>query len=188
MKITTAATMLIGVMLSSAIINSSVASPQNCETYQHKINRLQTLNARGGKAKQLQSRRQQIDHYEAELYKCSNIQKIQIVNNNNKNKIKNHREKLRPNKTQNPQLHQLIKTCNYWINQNNQYPSWDNSNFKDTACRAVDEKKDAIDNPVSQIAPNVKTLKECIKPNNAIDNDVNECMKGNKEASWKNPK
>lgn len=185
MKNNRTATMLISVILSAAITNSSIASPQNCETYQHKINRLQTLNAKGGKAKQLQSRRQQINHYEAELYKCSNIQKIQIVNNNRKNKIKTQREKLRSSKTQNPQLQQLIKTCNYWIIQNNQFPSWDNSNFKDTACRAVDEKKDAIDNPAARIASNVRPLKDCIKPNNVIDDDVNDCMKGIKEANWK---
>jgi hypothetical protein len=185
MKINTTATMLISVMLSSSIIHSSIASPPNCETYQRQINRLQTLNARGGKAKQLQSRRQQINQYEAELYKCSNTQKIQIVNNNKKNNTKNKREKLRPIKTQNPQLQQLIKTCNYWINQNNQYPSWDNTNFRDTACRAADEREDAITNPASQIAPNIRTLKDCIKPSNLIDDEVNECMKGIKEASWK---
>ncbi|MES2825871.1 MAG: hypothetical protein V4732_19875 [Pseudomonadota bacterium] len=186
MKINTTATILISAMLITATTNSSVASPQNCETYQHKINRLQTLNARGGKAKQLQFRRQQINQYEAELYKCSNVQKIQILSNHNKNKAKTNRGKLRPNKTQNPQLQQLIKTCNYWINQNNQYPSWDNGNFRDTACRAADEKEDAINNPAAQIGPNVRTLNDCIKPNNVIDDDVNECMKGIKEASWKN--
>jgi hypothetical protein len=30
----------------------------------------------------------------------------------------------------------------------------------------------------------VRKLKDCIKPNNVIDNDVSECMKGNLEPVW----
>jgi hypothetical protein len=31
----------------------------------------------------------------------------------------------------------------------------------------------------------VRKLKDCIKPNNLIDNEVSECMKGNVEPEWK---
>ena len=169
----------------TATAHSSMAATQNCEFYKNRINRLQSLNARGGKAKQLDSRRKQINHYENELYKCSNIQKIFIVTNNQQHNPKPRRQKLRSIKIQNPQLQQLIKTCNYWIQQNNKHSSWDNTNFRDTACRAADESEDAIDSPTPRIVPNARKLKDCIKPNKLIDNDVNECMKGNKEPNWK---
>ncbi len=188
MKMNTIVTIILTAILCTTTANLSMASTQNCGDYQNRINRLQNLNARGGKARQIESRRQQINQYEAQLYKCSNIQKIQIVSNRQKQRTKTVRQKLRSSKIQNTQLQQLIKTCNFWIDQNNQNPSWDNTNFRDTACRAVDENEFAIDSPHPQIAHNVRKLKDCIKPNNVVDNDVNECMQGLKEADWKNIK
>lgn len=186
MKINATIILILITILCTTTANPSTASTQHCEAYQNKINRLQNLNARGGKAKQLESRRQQINRYETELYKCSNIHKIQIVHNNQKRKTKTVHQKLRPSKIENAKLQQLTKTCNYWIEQHNQTPSWDNSNFRDTACRAADENEDVADNPTPHIAPNVRKLKDCIKPNNVIDDEVNECMKGIKDANWKN--
>ncbi len=179
------------VIFFTTITSSFAASHRSCDAYQHRIDRLQSLNTRGGKAKQLDSRRKKINQYEDELYKCSNIKKIQIVTNRKKQKVKLGHEKMRPNSiknTENPQnalLQQSIKTCNYWIEQNNKQPSWDNTNYRNTACRAADENETRHSPPAEQIPASVRKLKDCIKPNNLIDNDVSECMKGNIEAVWK---
>jgi hypothetical protein len=85
-----------------------------------------------------------------------------------------------------PQLQRLIKTCNYWITQTNENASQDNINFRDTACRAVNNHQNAQESPST--ATNitaVRKLKDCIKPDNRIDNDVNECVKGNIEPIWR---
>ena len=165
-----------------ATTNSSIAATQTCESYQNRINHLKDLNARGGKPKQLASRTRQINQYEEEVTKCSRIKTIGIVTNSPNYNIRH--QKLRSSKTQNPQLQKLIKTCNYWIEQNNTNPSWDNTNYRDTACRAADEATIAKNVSHPQI-PNPGKLKDCIKPNNVIDDDVNACIAGNKKATWK---
>src|SRR5690606_41346373 len=58
-------------------------------------------------------------------------------------------------KIQDRQLQQLIKTCNYWISQHNNKPSWDNRNYRNTACRAAREKEQSITNPKPKIPANV---------------------------------
>ncbi len=185
MIVTAITTLALATIIFTATTTSSIAAALNCESYENRINRLQNLNARGGKAKQQESRKQQISRYEDELHNCSNIQKIKIATNSQKFNAKTDHQKLRSSKIQNPQTQQLIKTCNYWIDQNNKNPSWDNTNYRDTACRAADENEEAINSPSLQIAANVRKLKDCIKPNNLIDDEVNECIKGNKDASWK---
>jgi hypothetical protein len=42
----------------------------------------------------------------------------------------------------------------------------------------------SVQNLVMPSSANVKKLRECIKPNNLIDNQVNECLKGKLEPSW----
>lgn len=181
---------LIASILFIATINSSAAAPDNCESYPDKIHQLQTLNAKGGTAKQQAQRRKKIGDYEMAFYKCRNIKRIEVVSGETKNRP-SQRRKLRvsnnPNSRQSPQLQQLIKTCNYWVEQTNNNPSWHNSNFRDTACRAADESQKAMHNPSPKTAPAVRKLSDCIKPNNVIDDDVNQCIKGDRAASWKNP-
>lgn len=83
------------------------------------------------------------------------------------------------------QLQRLTKTCNYWIETTNDNPTQDNSNFRDTACRAVDnyENGQASNNSPSDKMP-VRKLKDCIKPHNLVDHEVNECVRGNIDPYW----
>lgn len=169
---------------STAASHSSTAVTQSCENYPDKINHLQELNARGGSAKQQAQRRERISGYEAALSKCRNSKKIAVAYGPQKT-IDNQRKKMQLNASQPPQLQQLIKTCNYWVEQTKLYPSWDNSNFRDSACRAADERQKNMHDPSPKIAPNLRKLSDCIKPNNVIDDQVNACIKGTGTASWK---
>jgi hypothetical protein len=164
---------------------SIAATQQKCDAYKKRIEHLQKLNAKGGKAKQQETRRQKISQYETDFYQCSNRQTIGIVTNHPVYKKSHERLRIRSSQTTSVPLQQLFQTCNYWIAQTNAQPNWDNANYRDTACRAADEYENVIDNPVPQLAPNTRKLKDCIKPNNVIDNDVSECLKGNKDATWK---
>jgi|GEM_PF-860765 len=42
--------------------------------------------------------------------------------------------------------------------------------------------------PSPAVLPTMRSLKECIKPNNLIDGDVQECRQGLREPSWNHPK
>ena len=165
------------ILSANANANPSAALPQDCELYPDMINRLQELNARGGTARQHRLRRKRISDYEDALYQCRNHKTIAMVSGEQKIQPSHYR-KLRRSYSHNPQLQQLIKTCNYWVEQTRQNPSWDNSNFRDTACRAADEGQRAMYNPSAKTPANLRKLSDCIKPNNVIDDSVNQCLKG----------
>lgn len=84
-----------------------------------------------------------------------------------------------------PALQQLIKTCNYWINEYNRNASPENLAFRDNSCRDVKAAADRITNPQKAfVMIHKRSAKECVKPNNVIDNDVRECMEGIREPNW----
>jgi hypothetical protein len=166
-----------------ALSHSTYAATAKCETYQTRINQLQNLNAKGGKATSIEARRQRINQYEAALFHCGRHQTIAITSGNHPKPFKATPQQLRHTNSQNPQVQQLTNTCNYWITENKASPSWDNTNFRDTACRAADESAAAITHS-PPMAAYVRKLKDCMKPNNTIDNEVNECMQGSREANW----
>lgn len=95
------------------------------------------------------------------------------------------REKLRPVETDNPQLQQIIKTCNFWIQQYNGNPNDDTQAMKNTACRNADNmaNNSTTAKPEEKFKP-TRTLKECVKPKNVVDQDVKRCMQGLKEPVW----
>lgn len=174
--------MLIAAIIFSAPIYSDAAESQDCDSYPEKINRLQQLNARGGTSRQQAQRRKKIGHYEAALYQCRNSKHIWIAQGSQKFK-KNQRKTMPLSESQAPQLQQLIKTCNYWVEQTNRYPSWHNNNFRDTACRAADENQKAMHN--RKAPPHVRKLNDCIKPNKVIDDEVKNCIQGASQSRWK---
>jgi hypothetical protein len=55
-------------------------------------------------------------------------------------------------------------------------------NYVDTSETLVTNIQTSAQRPVD--VPMVRKLKDCIKPNNLIDNEVSECMKGNLEPNW----
>lgn len=100
-------------------------------------------------------------------------------------------EDLVPVDTNNPQLQQVIKTCNYWIQQHNEYASDNNRVMRNTACENVNRTRRELQ--ANQGRPEqefraTRSLKECVKPNNKIDGDVKLCMQGIKEPEWQKTK
>lgn len=188
MKTLTTAIFFVTLIFFIAGINTSAAATnasQDCDIYPDKINRLQQLSNRGGSAKQQAQRREKINRYEAALHQCRNKQTLAVAYGPQQ-AIGPAWKKMRINASQAPQLQQLIKTCNYWVEQTKLYPSWHNSNFRDSACRAADESQKNLSSTTAKTAPNLRKLSDCIKPNNLIDDQVNRCIKGTEAASWKN--
>jgi len=95
-------------------------------------------------------------------------------------------EKLIASQLEDPQLQKLIATCNYWIAQYNNSPSPENQAFKENACRDARTLEANLRNPPQ--APVVinqkRSLADCIKPGNVIDNQVSECMQGLRTKTW----
>lgn len=160
-----------------------------CAKYSERIHKLEDLRRHGGKLKQMERWRMQSDELAAKFSQCSREQSIQVASGSSNGTTKSSRVanksslKLRKTNSADPQVQKLLSTCNYWIAEYNSNPSDSNSSFKDTACHALD---DQLANTEPNASPPVlKSLSECIKPNNLIDNDVQECRQGRRDPIWK---
>ena len=189
-------TVFIALLTTLLSLTCSLTQAADCSKYKKQIEHYENLRRNGGSAKSM-SRWTATGHkLEEKYYQCSKDRSsnpvIQIVSGNqsiSKAQKKSSKPKnmpLRKNVSDNPQLRKLTQTCNYWIGEANQNPTDNNRNFRETACRAVDNyQADPESETLLADTVMVRKLKDCIKSNNLIDQDVNECMKGTLEPIWK---
>jgi len=189
-------TVFIALLTTLLSLTCSLTQAADCSKYKKQIEHYENLRRNGGSAKSM-SRWTATGHkLEEKYHQCSKDRSgnpvIQIVSGNQsiakaqKKSSKPKNMPLRKNVSDNAQLRKLTQTCNYWIGEANQNPTDNNRNFRETACNAVDSyQADAESETLIADTVMVRKLKDCIKSNNLIDQDVNECMKGTLEPIWK---
>lgn len=189
----------IAVLTTLLSLTCSHTQAADCSKVKKQIEHYENLRRNGGSAKSM-SRWTATGHkLEEKYYQCSKDRSsnpvIQIVSGDQstskaqKKSTKRKNVPLRKDVSDNPQVKKLIQTCNYWIGETNANPTDDNRNFQEMACHAVDNYQPDSESatPLAETSM-VRKLKDCIKPNNLIDQDVNECMKGTLEPIWKTNK
>lgn len=157
-----------------------------CEQFQAKVERYTKLKRQGGSARQMNRWQAQKREYAERYSEC--LRALPRVHHasgkpSRQTRMPIERQSRRTITGNNPITQKLLLTCNFWIDTYNRQPSADNKSYRDTACRALD---DAEQNP--PIATNhslpQRSVKECIKPGNLLDDDVRECMRGEREPDW----
>ena len=175
---------IIALVIISSIATHSLAD--DCHNWQNKVNDFENAKRQGGSSNRMNYLQKQLDYYEEKLKSCrketNNSEKITIYSGANKNQ--NYEEFLY-SEIDNSQLQQMIKTCNYWIEQHNQNPSFENRSHKENSCRDAKNMESEIISPKERPTfIQTRSIKECIKPNSVIDRDVKLCMQGLKEPTW----
>lgn len=171
-----------------AALSPCVALAENCGRWKHEIERLDNAKRAGGNSSQIKYLQKQRNYYEEQLSRCekdagTGSPKITVYAGGASNKSVH--EDLFESDINNDQLQQLIKTCNFWINETNRNPSSENHSFKENACGDAKNMESEIISPKEKTNfIQTRTVKECIKPNNVIDKDVKLCVQGLKEPSW----
>lgn len=181
----------IGALLANILIIKT-ASANECWRIERQLNEANYKLRQGGNASYMKMWRQSRDHNAEELPKCRKRfgvgdPSISVANGSDSNSYGYGNEQPVQIKTDNPQLQQVIKTCNYWIDQHNQYGSENTRVMRNTACGNIQKVAKDLDanrqNPEQEFRA-TRSLKECVKPNNKIDEDVKLCMQGLKEPEW----
>jgi len=175
------------VLFVSIIIYTFSSLAFACESLQVKADRYATLKRGGGSAKQMNRWSAQKRDYTERYRECRRARpKVHYASGakkNNKRKIKTDYQQRRSLTSHDPVTQKLLTTCNFWIDSYNQTPNRDNKNYRDTACRALDDAiKQKTDLAVH--TPFERSLKDCIKPDNHVDDEVKECMRGERQAEW----
>jgi hypothetical protein len=178
-------------ILTTLLALTSAHAQADCSKIKKQIERYEDLRRNGGSAKSM-SRWTATGHQLDEKYRQCNQghSVIQVASGkpsrDRKKATTRKHMPLRKNESNSPQLNKLTQTCNYWIGVANENPTDDNTNFRETACNAADNYKAESDNltPLADTVM-VRKLKDCIKSNNLIDQEVNDCMRGTLEPIWK---
>ncbi len=173
---------LIAITLSDAVL------ADKCNYWQNELTDIEDAKRQGGSSNRMNYLQKRLDYLEEKLKTCkkeeSNSEKISVYSGSNKNQ--NYEEFIYSN-IDNSQLQQMIKTCNYWIEQHNQNPSFENRSHKENSCRDAKNMEIEIISPKERPTfIQTRSIKECIKPNSVIDQDVKLCMQGLKEPNWIN--
>lgn len=177
------------VALASSLFINTVKADE-CWRLQRQLNHAEDMLRRGGNSSYMKLWRQTRDHNHEELQKCkkrfgTNESQIKVYSGTASDS-ENHYQNPISSDVNNHQVQSLIKTCNYWIEQVNNNPSPENRSFRDNACRDAKAAENRILNPQETfLMVRNRTLKECIKPNQIIDNEVKECMEGFREPDWR---
>ena len=184
-------------LLALILLTNQSQAANECDYYKEGVEHYEKLRRMGGSSNEMNYWTAKGHEFEDKLYLCRQDTTINpVIQTTAKDEpaeiqtdpkvAKRQHIPLRSSFVDDPQLQRLIETCNYWIKQTNDNASQDNQNFRDTACRAVDKHQDALDNPgTPNTTAAVRKLKDCIKSNNRIDHEVNECVKGNIEPTWR---
>lgn len=184
----------IAIATAALIINILIiekASANECWRIERQLNKANYMLNRGGDASYMKLWRQARDHNAEELPKCrkrfgEGDTSIRVAKGSSTGTNRRYaNEQLRPINTNNPNLRKVIETCNFWIHQHNQNANEDNRVMRNTACRnAANMEREIASKKGQEEFKAVRSLKECAKPNNVIDNDVKLCMQGTKEPNW----
>ena len=187
--------MTLRITLLTAIIAISlpcIALADDCSWWQSKLNSANRQINNSTERSRIKFLEQQRNYYANNLEQCNKRNGthkwVQTASGKpQQNKTRYAREQLRPVDTDNSQLQQVIKTCNFWIQQYNQNPNGDTQAMKNTACRNADNmvNNQRSGKPEEKFKA-TRTLKECVKPKNVVDQDVKLCMQGFKEPTWLN--
>lgn len=171
-------------LLACFLITFSTQPALACEHLQAKVDRYTQLKRGGGSAKQMNRWQAQRKIYAERYRECLRTQPSMHRATGKKTKRKKPDiQKVRKADTDHPVVLQLLTTCNFWIKTYNRHPSPDNKTYRDTACRALDDAQRSPPAVAAHQRPQ-RSLQECIKPGNLLDDDVRECMAGTREPDW----
>lgn len=157
-----------------------------CEQLQAKVERYTQLKRVGGSAKQMNRWQEQRKHYAERYRECLRSQPRMHRASGDQKKNKHTTpdyQKRRSATSDNPVTIKLLATCNFWIDTYNRTPSPEHQSYRDTACRALDDAQREAPPLTTQHIPQ-RSLQECIKPDNLLDDEVRECMAGERQPDW----
>jgi hypothetical protein len=170
------------------IIIAETATARDCSWYEQQADYYTDLRRKGGNSHEMNWWLKKRNEYRQMYHDCrlgggttGQIEKAR--GNGNTNNYADYRDQVHSN-TNDETLQKLIKTCNYWISTHNNHPSFDNRNYRDIACKAVNNREREIRYPTTPETPIVRSVKECMKPGNVIDDEVKDCAQGKINPYW----
>lgn len=164
-----------------------VFAAEGCERFQEKVEQLRKRRRSGGSASQMDRWRDKQREYRNRYHACRRSgggPGIQSVSGQTALHRNPDYEKPRETDSGDGRINKLLETCNYWVAYYNREPTDTHQSYRDTACRAFREAERRGVRPATALPEHRRSLQECIKPDNQLDNDVQACLEGRLEPVW----
>lgn len=174
-------------ILFASLLSYPMAEAQNCERYKDRADRYAKLRRAGGTSTQMARWQRERNRYNTRYQDCqrtASAHTIKTTRGPGANQNYADRRKERPIDTQDQVVRTLLETCNYWIRAHNSRPTRNSLSQRDYACHAADRGRREAQTGHPGPAEHKRTLAECIKPDNVIDDDVAACLQGRLEPHW----
>lgn len=174
-------------ILAANLLLPPSALAYNCAYHESEIQRYTDLRRGGGPSRQMDQWHRQRNYHKRQLSKCTQAPRqnpIETATGRNGNRSYTDRRPERNITTSNPALRKLQETCNFWIREHNRNPTRDTLSQRNAACKAADQGYRDITTANPQYVEHVRTLAECVKPGNVVDNEVSDCMQGKIKRYW----
>lgn len=178
-------TLLLALVLGALIYHP--ADAQDCQRYKDRADHYAKLRRAGGTSARMARWQSERNRYHTLYQDCQNnpsSTSIKTTGGPGANTNYADRRKLRPINTDDQVIRTFIETCNYWIQEHNTRPTRSSLSQRDYACRAADRSQNASRAPQTINAEHTRSLNECIKPGNVVDDDVAACLRGQLEPDW----
>lgn len=164
-----------------------VSAAEGCERFQERIEQLRKRRRAGGSASQMDRWRDRQREYRNQYHACrrgGGGPGIQSVSGQSALHRNPDYEKPRDTDSNDGRINKLLETCNYWVAYYNREPTDTHQSYRDTACRAFREAERRGTRPAASLPEHQRSLKDCIKPGNQLDNEVQACLEGTQEPVW----
>ncbi len=160
-----------------------------CERHLERADHYHKLRRAGGSASQMARWQEQRKKYQQRYQDCRLGDRsggsILTASGRTRAPEKPDYQKVRKTAVSDVRVRKLLKTCNYWVKAYNRRPSDDRRSYRDSACRAFSDARERLESPPQRLSPHRRTLEECIKPGSRLDNEVQECLEGRREPTWR---
>lgn len=167
------------------------AHASSCEHHQKSVDNYNQKRRAGGSNLQMNRWLQQRNYHREQLAQCIREERNHSIqrtsgNSGNTRHFSDHRQEITTN-SPHEAVRKQYQTCNFWIREHNHRPSGDTLAQRNAACNSAQKsEREFSHSPVTDIE-HVRTLKDCIKPGNLIDNDVSACLQGKVIPVWNHP-
>lgn len=158
----------------------------SCDYHQQRLDSYNQKRRAGGSSRQMNDWLRKRNYHRSQLAECirtARSQNIQTTAAPRQRRYDDRQSEIKITATD-ARVVRLYQTCNFWIREHNQHATGDTLAQRNTACR-IAKNAEREPPPVSSDTPlHSRTLKDCVKPGNLIDNEVSACLQGKLTPDW----
>lgn len=165
---------------------SAPANAKSCEYHQQRLESYNQKRRAGGNSRQMNNWLRQRNYHRDQLAECirsSRLQNIQTTSGTRQRRYDDRQSEIKITATD-ERIVRLYQTCNFWIREHNQHATGDTLAQRNAACRIAKNAEPEQHATASNTPVHSRSLKDCVKPGNLIDNEVSACLQGKLAPGW----